>query len=79
MEKGKNWQGKDWIIAAVAALVLLVVAVQALQISSLKQEISAGVAVTGAATGSSEYDEMMAQMHPELAQAGDSGGMVGGC
>lgn len=73
------------VIAILIALVLISI-VQAVEIASVKNRIS-GNSVESVETsngGDQSYDEMMAEMHPELAASKQTtssspGTMVGGC
>ena len=79
-------ESKTIIVIALAALVLISI-VQAVEIASVKSKMTGTGNSLQSAQSSEEqsYEEMMAEMHPELAtskqtsSSGNIGTMVGGC
>ena len=79
-------ENKTIIVIALVALVLISI-VQAVEIASVKNRISGnsvGSVNPVSSSGDESYDQMMAEMHPELAASkqtasSSQGTMVGGC
>jgi len=81
----------NYLMLGMVAIVLVVSVVQAFQINSITNELKPGNATGNIALSSNDsagetYEQMMARMHPELAQQAaqatqpsSSGQMVGGC
>ncbi|MEK6835677.1 MAG: hypothetical protein AABX55_01525 [Nanoarchaeota archaeon] len=73
---------KDTIIVIVLVALILVSVVQALQLTTLKSKITGNVVGSSSASNDQgqTYEEMMAEMHPELyGEASQGPTMVGGC
>ncbi len=80
---------KSKVIAVALGVLVLISVVQAIQIVGLKSKVVGNIVgnVVGDSKGGETYEDMMARMHPDQAQAAKksssspSGGarMVGGC
>ncbi|MBI3033662.1 hypothetical protein HYY72_00700 [Candidatus Woesearchaeota archaeon] len=68
---------KDYLIISVLAVLIIFSAVEAFQISAIRNGQPAAQA--GQNSGGETYEQMMARMHPDQAAASNGNTMVGGC
>lgn len=67
---------KDYLIISVLAVLIMFSAVEAFQISAIRNGQPAAQA---GQDGGETYEQMMARMHPDQAAASNGNTMVGGC